>query len=223
MSKQPRRNLLVILAVGLTLPAAGCLRSRTAVPVDPEANFAAHTVEGGLQIDRMKNGQPGVLENPGWWRMPNEPAFVLRADGETRAALWQVGRSRVLVRREASTIAPRAGEAIATWDGGAIRLTLHLADTSALQSDVFNREGSGPGPTVLARSAGPAVEREGVYRATLRDGSGQPTGWLRVHVAPGEQAARVYDGLLPPAIEDALAAAAVLVLDGEVIWLSKQQ
>jgi hypothetical protein len=207
----------------MTLAAAACMRSRTGVAVDPEANFAAHTVEGGLEIDRMKNGGQAVLENPGWLRMPNEPSFVLRVDGETRAALWQVGRSRVLVRREASTIAPRAGEAIASWDGGAIRLTLHVTDTSVLQSDVFNREGSGAGSSVLTRGAGPTAGRDGAYRATLRDEAGQPSGWLRVHLAPGEQATRVYDGNLPPAIDDAVAAAAVLVLDGEVSLLSDKQ
>jgi hypothetical protein len=220
MLRQPRRNLLVILAAGLTLSMPGCTRSPSTVPVDPEANFAAHTVDGRFALDRMTNGHRGVLEDPGWLRVPNEPAYVLRVDGETRAALWRFGRSRVLVRRDASTIAPRAGEAIATWDDGAIRLTLHLADASALHSDVFSREGGGGGPTVLTRSAGGVSGREGAYRAALRDGSGKQAGWLRVRLEPDEHAARIYDGRLPPAIDDAVAAAAVLVLDGELGWLS---
>jgi hypothetical protein len=191
--------------------------------VDPAANFAAHMVEGGVEIDRMKNGQVAVLENPGWFHVPNQPTYVLRAEGETRAALGMFGRSRVVIRQEPSTIAPRTGEAIATWDAGAIRLALHPANAPVLQSDVFNREGGGGGPALLSREGSSLADRDGTYRATLRDAAGQPLGWLRVRLEPGEELGRVYEGQIPSTVDDALAAAAVLVLDGEVSWLSKKQ
>ena len=44
-------------------------------------------------------------------------------------------------------------------------------------------------------------------------------GWIRVRLA--RPAPTVYDAALPAAVDDALAAAAVVVLDGEVGWIAE--
>jgi len=77
---------------------------------DPEVTFAAHRAGDRLVLDRLPSGVRGVLEQPGWPHVPDEPNFVLRAGGEVRAALWVVGRSRVLVRRDAETTSSRTAE-----------------------------------------------------------------------------------------------------------------
>jgi hypothetical protein len=211
-------NSIVILAAVLAL-ASACGRGPRPIAVEPEATFAAHPTKGGLTIDRMRSGGSGALDTPGWLRGGGTPDWVLRAGGETRGALWVVGQSRILVRRGASSISARSGEAIAAWDDGAIRLALHLPDGSSFRTDAFAREGGGTGPALLSRAAQTVLEVRGSYRAALRDGGGAPVGWFRVRVGPYRAASRIYDAVLPAALDDALAAAAALVLDGEVSWI----
>ena len=203
----PRPALLALVA---TLGAGACARPPGALPVDPGVTFAAHRDGERIVVDRLRAGGNGVLDPPGRFHGENPPDFVLRVDDETRAALWVFGRSRVLARAEASSVAPRSGEVLSRWDGGAIRLTLFARDGKALTTDAFVREDGRP----LARDAA-TTEMGGAYRAALRDASGADVGWLRV-----ETARRSYDGVFPPAVEDSIAAAAAVALDAEVTWLA---
>ncbi len=201
--------ILFVIAAGL-----GCARYDSPLVPDPEVTFAAHRAGDRLVFDRLPSGARGALEQPSWPHVPDEPTFVLRAGGEVRAALWVVGRSRVLVRRDAETTSSRTAEVLSTWDSGALRLTLFQEGGPTLGVDHFAR-GEGAEAALLAHGA----PLRGTYRATARDARGAPVGWLRVRAEP--PVAPVYDGVLPDPTGDALAAATAVALDGEVTWIEE--
>jgi len=208
----PLRALVTLI---LTTAGLGCARHDSVLAPDPEVTFAAHRAGERLVLDRLPSGARGALEPPGWPHVPDEPTFVLRAGGEVRAALWVVGRSRVLVRRDAETTSPRTAEVLSAWDNGALRLTLFREGGPTLGVDHFARREGGPDTGILTRAA----PLRGTYRAAARDARGAPVGWLRVRVEP--PAVPVYDGVLPDATGDALAAATAVALDGEVAWIEE--
>jgi hypothetical protein len=207
----PIRTLAVLAAL-----LAGCgARQVATLPTDPGVTFAAHRTGDRLVVDRTRSGESGRLDAPGRLREASAPDLVLRVGDETRAALWIVGRSRVLVRDDPSTIAPRAGEVLSSWDGGALRLTLYPRTGAPLTTDPFAREGLHGGERLVHTAPRPA----GAYRAPLRDGAGTEVGWLRVELGRSDGVPRVYDGVLPRAVDDGLAAAAAVALDGEIGWI----
>ena len=214
--RKPRLHRALVLLV-LISGGPGCVRSDSALPPDPEVTFAAHRAGRRLLLDRLPSGARGALEPPGWPHLPDEPTFVLRAGGEVRGALWIVGRSRVLVRRDAATTSGRTAEVLSAWDDGALRLTLFVEGGPTLGVDHFARAEGGAGGGTLTRAA----SLHGTYRAAARDPGGAPVGWLRVRVEP--PAAPVYDGVLPDATGDALAAAVAVALDGEVGWIEEHR
>src|SRR5437773_1971329 len=120
-----------------------------------------------------------------------------------------------LARRDAETTSPRTAEVLSAWDDGALRLTLFREGGPTLGVDHFARREGGADAGLLTRAA----PLRGTYRAAARDARGAPVGWLRVRVEP--PAAPVYDGVLPDATGDALAAAAAVALDGEVAWIEE--
>jgi hypothetical protein len=209
-----RRILGWLLAVLLL----GCLTLHRPVPIDPEATFAAHQEHSELAIDRLARGRSGALRPAGWLRHPGDPAFVLVADGQRIAALWPSGE-RVVVRSATSPEAPLVGEVASSWDAGAIRLALRPAGGPALCSDPFAREGGGTGPPTLTRAAETVIDVRGTYRAALRDPSGAAVGWLRTRIGPYQEASRIFDGVLPTAIQPELAAAAATALNAEIDWI----
>src|SRR5947199_10598151 len=204
--------LAALVTLILTTAGLGCVREDSVLAPDPEVTFAAHRAGERLVLDRLPSGARGALEPPGWPPVPDEPTFVLRAGGEVCAALWVVGRSRVLVRREVVTTSPRIAEVLSAWDDGALRLTLFQDGGPTLGVDHLARA-EGAEAALVMRGA----PLRGTYRAAARDVRGAPLGWLRVRVEP--PAGPVYDGVLPGAVGDALAAAAARALDGEVAWI----
>jgi hypothetical protein len=202
------------------LAAGACARSRTTLPVEPGATFAIHPERDGFVVDRMRDGGTGVLEEPGWLHDPSGPSFILRSGADIRAALWLVGRSRVLVREDPSTLAPRTGEVLVSWADGAARLTLWARDGSTLQTDTFGREDAGTAPALLSRDR-VAAGVAGTYRAVVRDAGGTAVGWMRVRIPPDPHEARSYDAAFPARVDDGLAAAASVALDTEVGWLEE--
>jgi len=205
------RPALVVLA--LALAAGGCGRPPAApLPVEPGVSFAAHRDGDRFVVDRLQNGGSGFLAPPGRFHESSPPDFLLRIDDETRGALWVIGRSRVLARAADSTRAPHSGEVLSDWEQGAIRLTLFTRDGAVLRTDTFLRADG----RALARDEAPRPGYAGgSYRAAIRDANGAAVGWMRVQTAN-----RLYDGVLPAQVEDALAAAAAVALDGEVGWLA---
>ena len=210
---RPRTILIAIAAAAV----AGCARRDARLAPEPGVTFAAHRAGDRVALDRLPSGTPAALDPPRWPHLPDEPTFVLRAEGETRAALWTVGQSRVLVRRDADTTSPRVAEVLAAWDAGALRLTLFQDHGPTLAVDRFERAPPGANPAPLSRAA----PLGGTYRATARDATGAAVGWLRVRIDP--PLAPVYDGVLPDAIGDPLVAAIAVALDGEIRWIDEHQ
>ncbi len=206
----------------IALVGAGCSGVHATLPAAPGVSFAAHRDGEELVVDRVPEGGAPVLARPGRVRPPGAPDLVLRADGETRGALWIVGHSRVLVRDAASTIAPRAGEVLSTWDGGAIRLVLYTRDARTLRTDVFARaDALERSPPPLSRDVrGAEGPSPGTYRADIRDAGDTPVGWMRVQIGGREDGPRIYDAVLPPGVDGALAAAAAIALDEEITWIA---
>ena len=211
--RTPRDWGVILIAIAAAV-GPGCARPQALLAPEPGVTFAAHHAGDRVTLDRLPSGARGALESPAWPHLPDEPSFVLRAGSETRAALWIVGHSRVLVRRDADTTSPRVAEVLSAWDAGALRLTLFQEDGPTLAVDRFARE-QGADPAPLSRAA----PLGGTYRAATRDAQGAAVGWLRVRVEP--PLAPVYDGVLPDTIGDALAAAVALALDGEVAWIEE--
>src|SRR5438874_10922574 len=73
-----RHTLLVLLAC-----AACRLVSPAVVPIDPVVDFAAHVEHDRIVVDRLPDGNRGVVEAPGWFRSGGAPTFVLTRDGQT--------------------------------------------------------------------------------------------------------------------------------------------
>ena len=205
----------MLLAAALTL---GCATLRRPVPVDPEATFAAHQEHTGLVIDRLARGRSGELRPPSWFRRPGAPSFVLVAGGERLAAYWP-DTERVIVRRAPSTEAPLVGEVTSSWEQDSIRLALQLVGGPTFRSDPFAREGGGTGTSTLTRTAQTVIDVRGTYRATLRDANGAAVGWLRTRISPYQEASRIFDGVLPAAIQPELAVATAIALNTEIDWI----
>lgn len=210
----------VYVTFAATLLLSACGRSPGPITPDPGVTFAAHLVARGFVVDRLRDGGSGTLEPPGLFSARRgPPTYLLQAAGGPRGGLWVVGQSRVLARPEPSTLAPVTGEAIASWNDGAISLSLHRGSGPPWKVGPFARQGGGTGPSVLSRNAQTVLDVRGNYRAALRDAGGAEVGWLRVRVSPYQRAARIYDAVLPDGVDDGLAAAAVVLLDEEIDWI----
>ena len=212
------RRLLGLLLAGTAALAIGCASLRHPVAVDPDANFAAHREHGRLVVDRLGPGRAGELQPPRWVRLPGDPTFVLEADGERIAALWVLGQ-RVVVRRAPAEDAPVLGEIDPAWDAGAIRLVIRATDGSSFRTDAFARKVADTGPDALTRASQTVIDVRGTYQAALRDAKGAPVGWLRVRVGPYLPAPRIFEGVVPKAVDPALSAAAAVALDAEIDWI----
>jgi hypothetical protein len=218
-TRRIRSMRLISSGLALALAAGACASRHTTLPAEPGVTLAAHRDGDGFVIDRLPDGATGLLVARGRLHAEDAPDLTLEVRGERRAGLWMVGASRVLVREDASTRAPRIGEVLSTWDGRAIRLAIYDRDGSMLRTDVFRRSDGGPGAPVLAREEPRATELEGTYRAAVRDAHETAVGWMRVQIRPTEDTSRIYDAVFPTAVDGALAAGAVAALDTEVTWL----
>ena len=211
------RRLTLLAVVGAV---GACARGRATLPVDAGVAFAMHRRGDGFVVDRMREGGAGELVSPGWLSVADAPKLVLRSDGEVRAALWAVGRTRILVRAEASTRAPRTGEVLASWENGAIRLSLWTEGGRTLTTDTFRRSDDDRADhALLGRDADGGTAPAGTYRAALRDADGTDVGWVRARLRALPGVDRVYDAVLPPGVDDGLAAAAAVAIDAEIDWI----
>jgi hypothetical protein len=203
------------VAFAVCLGAASCTALyRPTVQIDAAATFGAHRVSTGLDVDRLERGQTATLRPASWLRLAGEPTYALTAEGHRIAAFWLDG-SQVIVRREASRGSPLIGRIDPSWEMNAIR----PADGPSFQTDPFIRQQTGGGPDRLSRIAQTVLDVRGKYEAVLRDEKGAAVGNLRVRITPYQEAARVYESVLPPAIPPALAVAAAAALDAEIDWI----
>jgi len=88
-----------------------------------------------------------------------------------------------------------------SWDNNAIRLTLHPADGPPIQSDVFQRVGTGTGRSVLTRLVDISPEVSGTYQAAMRTPDGAEVGWRRVTIG-GRPGSIMWQGHLPPSVDE---------------------
>jgi len=206
------------LLLGLGAITGGCAATRP-VPVDPKVDFAAHVEHRGLVIDRAQGGEPAVLVSAGTLPFTSGPTYLLQAQGKTLAALWMKDPAHVTVRQSADPTAPVIGRVEAHWNAGAINLTFKPAQGTELSSSPFERTDGFGVPTTLSSQANTVVDLRGMYQAELRDATGTPAGWLRVRISPYMAASRVYDGVLPPSVQEPLATAAIALVDSDVDYI----
>ncbi len=192
------------------------------VPVDSGATFAAHQEGRRFTIDRPANSPPDTIRWADTFRGPGDPAFAWRQGDAVRAAYWVDGARTVTVRDGTSVSAQPGGAVLSSWDENAIRLRFQPVTGAVLLTDTFDRLGGGTGPARLSRATQTILDIRGDYRAVVRDTEGTDVGWLRVRVGPYQAAQRVYDGALPRAVSNELAAAAMLALADEIDWIERR-
>src|SRR5262249_24613586 len=146
-----------------------------------------------------------------------DPTFLVRADGDTLAALFLTAPATVDVRPRGT--GALEGSVTPMWDDGAVRLALRRNAEPPLRTDVFARTATGSGPPRLTRGAQTVLDVRGTYRADVRDAGGAAVGWVRVRISPYQAAPRIYDGVLPRTIGEDLVAATAAALDSEVDWI----
>jgi hypothetical protein len=208
--------MAAVLAASLL--GIGCGVDARRIPVDQGLTFAAHTVHGGLVVDRMTNGDTGVAEPEGGWSSLTNPEVDVHfngAGGDRRL----VGTGPVVVHRGTSDQGPVSGRVEPSWDNQAIRLTLRPASGPPLTTDIFTRVDTGGGTEELTRNAEDSIDLKGTYQAALRDPSGKEVGWLRIQVGPSYAMMATCEGVLPPTVGEGMAVAAAETLGTEVDWI----
>lgn len=189
-----------------------------AISTDPRVGFTAHLEHQGLVVDQARNGQPAVLV-PAGSLFSSGPNFLLQAGGKVLAALWVKDPGHVTVRRTADPDSPVLGRVEATWQHGAIRLTLKPGDGPPMQTGRFHRTDGPRHPELLSSEATTVLDVRGMYLATLHDAQGDDTGWMRVRISPYQDARRIYDADLPASVSEPLAAAAVVLVNSDVSYI----
>lgn len=190
------------------------------VPVEPGVDFAAHVVRGGLLVDKMRDESPlAIARRPGWPRLHGEPSLVIRRNGTAGEGIWLRGPGDAIVRASVRHDAPVVGHIEPSWSHGAIHLRIEPAGKPTLSTDAFVRTTSGLGPPVLTRKIERDDELSGAYRANLHTSDGHIVGWLQVSNDDELAFSVVYESVLPPEIDEALAVASAAALGKEVEWI----
>ena len=198
---------------------AGSAAALSAVPVDAGVNFAAHVEHRGLVVDRTPDHTTAVVVPGGSSLFSSGPRFLIQSNGKTIAALWFPKRSQMIVRQTADPHSPLIGEVDAAWKDGAISLTLKPTHGFAFHTSTFDRVDGRLAPAALSSQAQTVLDLRGVYRAELRDAEGAPVGWLRAQISPHQAARRIYDGVVPAALNGPLLTAATAVLNADVRYI----
>ncbi|HVO22189.1 MAG TPA: hypothetical protein VMW56_01025 [Candidatus Margulisiibacteriota bacterium] len=215
LARTGRRSCRYVVGVLAGLVAMVCYAAPPrALADDANVNFSAHLESQGLVFDHVANGEPAVLV-PAGSLFSSGPNYLLKSGGKTVAAFWVDGSGHATVRRTADPSGPLIGRVLATWDHGAIRLTLEPADGQALQLGRFHRIDH-PRSEILGVNDTTVLDLRGMYVAQLRNAQGENSGWLRVRSSPYQDARRVYEGNLPASVPEPLAAAAVLLVNSDI-------
>jgi hypothetical protein len=195
----------------------GC--SPHTIPLDADVTFAMHQESREFVVDRPTSGASALVTAATWLRLPGDPAWALRRDGETLAAYWIDGNASTSARAGMRASDRPLGEVRPSWDDNAIRVRIEPAEGQPIQSDTFARTDGASGTTALSRTGPTNLDLRGHYRAVLRDAAGAEVGWLRLRIGPYEPAGRIYEGVLPTGVDEGLAVAAVLALANEIDWI----
>ena len=189
---------------------AGCVRYDTQLvpPIDPAATFAAHSVHGGLTIDRIQGATSGRIVGGSFGR------FVAYADDAPIAVLRVTDLATVVARTTNDANAPPDVTVLPSWTADGIRLTV-TSSAGTLHTGQFVRTDGRAGMPTLARTGQTNLDVRGTFRADVMDAGGTPRGWFTVYV-PGPDTPRMFVGALadsPIAIGPAMALALVSELD----------
>jgi hypothetical protein len=214
----PRTIVSLAAAVALVAGVAAPAGSAPVAADDPAATLVAHETRDGVVIDRMAGGAPALVESEAAWPWSHEPSFVLRERGAAAAGLWRASADTLVVRAGTDDGAPLAGRVEPSWEDGAIRLTIALANGPSLHTGVFTRRSNGAGPSEITRLAGDSLDLDGRYEAPLLAADGTRVGWLRVALLR-RSPRPTFEAALPPSVDERLAAATVQALDAEIGWI----
>ena len=170
-------------------------------------------------IDAMRGGEPTLLGPARWLRLPGEAAYVFSGGPARGEALWLGGPGEVTVRRTTSADSPIVGSIVPSWQNNAIRIAIEPHGGPVLRTDVFTREDIAGGTSELSRLAQFSIDVTGTYRAAVRDPAGREVGWIEVTIGPHRAAPDTYGAVLPPDVDEALAAASAAALENEIDWI----
>ena len=183
--------------------------------IDGDATFVAHSVHGGIAIDRAAGPPMTRIVARGFRGI--DPTYVVRnAEGGALAALWVVGPAAVIARAGMSDAAPVMVEVRPDWIEQAVRFSF-AGHAGRLHTGPFTRVDARTGLPTLSRIGQTNLDVRGVYRATIFDDGGAQVGWFEVR-APSPDEPRVFQGRLPPASLAAGPALAV-ALTSELDWI----
>ncbi len=194
---------------------AACAWFPHEIPIDPAATFAAHTESAGLVIDKMDSGQQGKLIPSTTALFERGPQLLLETTAGPAAAFWIQGPD-IVVRQTREPLAPVIGRVDATWDNGAMQLTLIAEGNGTYRTTAFSRLSGGAAPAALGQPADLTFDVRGIYFAGITDAEGAQAGWLRVRIGVNWGPMNVYEGVLPSSINGPLAVAAVARLEREI-------
>jgi hypothetical protein len=212
--RRPRRAWRVTAAAASL--AVGCVRYEPPLAtslIDPEATFLAHSVHGGLAIDRFDGVPMTRIDARG--RGGAAPTFVVRRDDAALAGLWLRDPAFVVVRAGLTLGAPVTLEVEPGWVDNAIRFRF-ATQAGRYHTGPFTRVDGRAGPETFSRTVQTNLDLRGVYRTTVFDAGDAAVGWFELRVPPPDTP-RVFQGRLPPV---PLAGPALAVaLDSELDWI----
>ena len=203
------RLLTICAAIVL---AAGCVRYDTQPlpPFDPAATFVAHSVNGGLAIDRIAGGPKGSVQGR------DAGLFVVTA-GDTPIAVIRITSIATIVgRTQGGEDAPPTLWVTPSWTPEGIRLAV-TSPTGTLHTTSFVRIDARSGLQTLSRMGQATLDVRGEFRAEVLDAGGTRRGWFTVRV-PGPDESRLFSSDMPGAAA-AVGPAMALALVSELDWI----
>jgi hypothetical protein len=203
------------------LSGSGCSYLKPDPASEAGLNFAAHKSERGLVIDRMGDGQKGVVVPADCPLFCDGPQLVLRSDDAIAATFWLHSETTVVRHTEDAVAAP-IGAVESSWEESAIRLTFKPEGQEQFETSTFERIAGGFSDRALGQPVAMTLDAAGLYRGQIVDHAGTPVGWLRVRIAQVGMPPRVYDGVLPAVLNGPLGAAAVARLDAAIDRVQRQ-
>jgi hypothetical protein len=178
----------LLTACAATALAAGCVRYDTQPlpPFDSAAPFVAHSVHGGLAIDRIPGGTTGRIEG-------RTAGLFVVTSGDTPIAVVRIASlASVVGRTQGGEDAPPTLWVTPSWTPEGIRLAV-TSPTGTWHTTNFVRTDGRAGLQTLSRTGQTTLDIRGEFRADVLDAGGTRRGWFTVRV-PGPDEPRLFSG-----------------------------
>lgn len=214
-SRRWRWRVATLACAGAAL-LTSCSLPHALADIDPTADFAAHSEEEGLVVDRNTDGRHVLVTDAHLGVFRSGPQLVVQSGDTPVAGLWVKDTDHLTVRRSLDVDAPLVGRVQATWENGLLRLVLKSADGDTYATSRFRRMDLRREPEALGEEDESELDLDGTYQAVFRDTSGRPVGWMRVRIDPSRQFVHVYTGDVPRALDPSLVTGAAALLDADV-------